>query len=166
MTERTREQRMTTALHEAGHAVVHLHFGLPVTEVSIVEAHDGCGAMIHPEALMADAPPRKRRAIARQLILGCYAGLHAERFADPDVDASHGTHDEAEAFELSRKYGVLPRRTSAIGDQEHMAYLGRLSEESRRLVNRRDAPIIVLASELLARGKMSGDECLAALPGF
>ena len=115
---------------------------------------------------MIDAPFRERRSIARQMILGCYAGLHAQRLVDPEPHPGHGMDDEGIAFKLSREYLVLPRYYSAIGDEEHRNYLGRLRNEAQRLVSRLRTPISVLAAELLKRRRMSGDQCKRVLSAY
>lgn len=163
---RSREQLLATAYHEAGHAVVNLHFRLPIEEVSIIRKGDRLGVMVHLRPEMLEVPRREYRTIARQIILGCYAGLHAQRLVDPEPHPDHGKDDVRDACQLSREYLVLPRRYSAIGDDEHMAFLERLNRQARNLVRQLRKPISVLAARLLKRRRMSGKECERALSAY
>jgi ATP-dependent Zn protease len=58
MTQRTTDPRRGTAYHEAGHVVVHLYLGLPLTEVTIAPnaEEDSLGHMDHPPPLRLDIP--------------------------------------------------------------------------------------------------------------
>lgn len=156
-TEASRERDASllgTAYHEAGHAVVSLYLGLPIYEVTIVKQGDANGSVTHPSPLMLDlgwAVGRERRKAARQMILGCYAGLHAERLLACDAPGFHGAADDENAFDLSREYRVTPRHCGFIGDEYHAAYLERLRKESGRLVRALRVPIEKLAKELMRR---------------
>ena len=152
-----------TAHHEAGHAVVHLHFGLPFYNVTIVPAEDGAlGRMLHPipsEIHVGErCMKRERRKTARQMILGCYAGLYAERLTLKGVPDSHATTDFAGALQLSMTYEVFPRNMDSVGDELHMKYLRKLRRESKRLVRELSLPIQLFAQRLLRRKTITGDE--------
>jgi ATP-dependent Zn protease len=148
-----------TAYHEAGHAVVDLALGLTVQKVSIVPDDASNGFCRGPSVQLYEASGRKeRRTVARAAIISCYAGLEAQRLVDPNPAEHHGDGDEDEAFELSRRWGVLPGRCDFIGDDRHQAYLDRLRTEARRLVKRQRAAVARLAAELLARRELEGAE--------
>jgi ATP-dependent Zn protease len=161
-TERPHVKRQGTAYHEAGHAVITIVLGLPVTDVTIqfAEEDNANGSMTHPSPLMFDVTTqRERRTIARSQIIACYAGYPAELLTDPDADAALSQGDEENAFDLSRQYAVLPRsHRGYVGDDVHVGYLGRLKAKARRLVQTHQAEIAVVAAALLERTSLSGDE--------
>jgi hypothetical protein len=157
-----------TAHHEAGHAVVHLHFGLPFDCVTIVPDEDGSsGHMLHPSPSQINVDERcmkrERRKMARQMILGCYAGLYAQRLTLKGVPDWDGACDFADALRLSMTYGVFPRYMDSIGDELHERYLRRLRRESKRLVRKLSLPIQFFAQHLLERKTMTGDEAEAVM---
>jgi hypothetical protein len=106
---------------------------------------------------------RERRMVARQLILGAYAGLAAHRLVQPDAPDSHGAIDQENAFWLSRTYGVQPRRLSLVGDTRHWEYLSRLQKEAHHLVLQLQVAIARLADELLSRTTLTGAEAEAVV---
>jgi hypothetical protein len=152
------------AFHEAGHAAVLIYFGLPIMNVTIVPSEEADGVCTSSTVMGIefgpDDGPRERRRIARQQILSCYAGLEAQRLVDGHAEPS--PVDEESAFELSRDYGVGPRG-GAIGDERHIASLGRLRGEARRLVRQLRPAIEVLAAELLRRSTLDGKEAARAV---
>jgi hypothetical protein len=103
---------------------------------------------------------RERKKAARQMILGCYAGLHAQRLVDPEAPDWHAQGDWEQARDLSIEYLVLPRRC-IVGDEHHMKFMAGLAAESRRLVRRLRRPIETLAEGLLKRKTMNENEVLA-----
>jgi ATP-dependent Zn protease len=118
--KRTPEQIRATAYHEAGHAVVHVAMGLVNNKVSIIPGKDYNGVCHAPNVLgYYETHKSKRRAIGRALIIGCYAGLHAQQLVDAAPEEYHGASDDSLALELSRTWGVLPRGCSYVGDDEH-----------------------------------------------
>jgi len=152
-----------TAFHEAGHAVVALYFGYLFDEVTILPSagHDSYGHITHAPPLLYDCRnAREQKTLARQMILSAYAGNPAERLIDPTAPDFHGAADDDGAFSLSCDYHVFPRRRSVgfVGDDIHMAYLGRLKREARRLVSMLRTPIEKLAETLLERTTLTGKE--------
>ena len=156
--KRTPQDLRATAYHEAGHAVANIAQGLTIDTVSIIPGKGYHGMCISPSVWEYDAAStRERRAIGRMIIIGCYAGMHAQRIVEPG--AKFGAEgDEHQAFQASRKWCVLPRYSS-VGDDAHLKYLGRLKRESRRLVNRHRDAIAALAKELLRKQEL--DEAAA-----
>lgn len=152
-------EKIATAYHEAGHAVVALAHGLTGFEVTIVPGEDSLGHYLHPGVLGYEIHGnRERRSLARDCILVSYAGMHAQRLVDPDADGSHGVGDESNAFDLSRDFEVLPRSLSRVGDEQHWRYLDRLKKEAGRVVQQNRAPIKALAEALLEKKTLSGEE--------
>src|SRR5262245_22568712 len=131
-----------TAYHEAGHAVVLAYFGLPTSEVSIVDDDENsAGHHLHPSIMGLDYALwegiRERRRDARRMAIGCYAGLEAQRPVDRSPHAFHGEDDDRNARSLLVDYGV---RATPL----------RLRAEARSLV-RRLTPYINLVAEALLR---------------
>lgn len=155
-----------TAHHEAGHAVILVVLGIPVTEVSIVDRGDAHGTCGHPSPYNMYASPRDIRRAARDCILVSYAGVPAQRLVDPNPHDRHGDDDDVSAYRVSREYQVFPRVMQYDGDDYHLAFLERLRRESARLVRRHAAAIRHLAKVLLDRKMMTGDEVEAALAAF
>ena len=155
----TRSKEIATAYPEAGHAILALVNGLTGIEVTIVPGEGTLGHYLHPRVHGYETQgSRERRRLARDCILVCYAGMHAQRLFDPDADESHGAIDENNAFNLSRDFGVLPRYCSYVGDSHHLQYLHRLRKEAGRLVRQNQAPIRALAEALLESKILSGEE--------
>jgi hypothetical protein len=155
--------RLATAYHEAGHAVVSFALELAVTTVSIRGGDEYHGVCLKPNVLHYNTSSRQeRRRIARDMIVSAYAGMHAQRLVDPDPPEHHGDSDDAEAFDLSRQWDVLPRGCGCVGDDRHLAYLDRLRAEAGRLAMRHRGPIEALAGALLLRTELSGEEAKAA----
>jgi hypothetical protein len=98
-------------------------------------------------------------------VIGCYAGLEAERLFDPGAPEHHGSGDRAVAFEQSFVWEVYPRRLGRVGDEAHHAYLRGLRAEACRLVRRHRRAIEALAEELLSLGQMDGERAEAFLDG-
>jgi len=152
-----------TAFHEAGHAVVALYFGYLFHEVSILPSaeHDSYGHVTHAPPLLYDCRnAREQKTLARQMILSAYAGLPSQRLVQPAAPDFYGDADDDNALSLSCDYHVFPRRRSVgfIGDGMHVAYLGRLKREARRLVSMLRTPIEKLAEALLDRTTLTGKE--------
>ena len=151
------------AFHEAGHAAVLWHFGLPTTLVNIVPGTYARGQHTHPPPLMLESAStvRERRQVARQMILSTYAGMSAQRLVEPSSSSWHEEDDDQGAFELSMEYGVLPRGCGFVGDEEHTRYLNGLRREAARLVKRLSREIEALAEELMRKKKMTGAQVAA-----
>jgi ATP-dependent Zn protease len=146
-----------TAYHEAGHAVVQLYLGLPIVDVTIVPDRDegSLGHMTHPPPLRLDIPATRlaRRQAARDMMIGCYAGVAAQQLVDPSPAPFHGEDDSASASWLAREYGV---RTDPV----------RLRREARRLVRQLSRYIDCLATALLKRPTLTEDEVKQLLRGM
>jgi hypothetical protein len=149
MTENAPSTRRATAYHEAGHAVIHAHFGIPTSEVSIVGDGDenSAGHHLHPSILGLDYAPwegiRERRRDARGMAIGCYAGLEAQRLVDPSPQPFHGETDDRKARSLLVDYGV---RATPV----------RLRAEASSLVRRLTPYINLVAEALLRQSVLSG----------
>jgi ATP-dependent Zn protease len=155
--ERSLKELRATAYHEAGHAVITIVQGLTLKKVSIVPGEDYNGLSVEPAVAGYDfSNAREARSIARMLIIGCYAGMPAERLVDPDAPDSHGEDDEDNAFRLSREHQVLPRYCSIVGDEYHWKYLDKLRAEARRLVKKHRRAIAKVADELLQEQELDG----------
>ena len=145
----TREQ---TAYHEAGHCIAALTQQLRFDHVTIKKDKDSRGSIVHPNVLGYEhSGQRERRSIARACIIVSYAGLEAEKLFNPAANESLSGDDCANAFSVSREYGVTPRHCDYIGDDAHVAYLHRLRSEARRLVQRNWWAVKALARALLQR---------------
>ena len=165
---RTPAALLATAYHEAGHVVVAAHFGLPITDVTIVPSGDALGKATHPSPLMLDleGTAAARRRAAREMIVAAYAGLAAQRLVEPQAPDFHGSADEENAMCLSQKYAVLPRNCGFVGDEAHEAYLEKLRGEAKRLVRRLRMAIDALARELLGRKTIPGGEAVSIADRF
>jgi len=150
-------KRLGTAYHEAGHAVADTVLGLHVTNVEIVRRKDTLGRSSSLGILRYEGGSRReQRSIARDAIISAYAGVEAQRLVEtPEVYADDA--DRNNAFWLSRTYCVMPRNCSYVGDDSHVAYLERLRTEAKRLVRREWTKIEAVATELLAKRKLTGD---------
>jgi ATP-dependent Zn protease len=156
---RTPERRLATAYHEAGHAVVHALLGLTNHKVSIRPEGADDGQCLTPSVPQCTARTwREQRSIARKQIVGCYAGLYAERLVDPYAPDWRGREDEDNARFLSRTFEVFPRNFSYVGDSEHLRFLDKLRAESRRLVHQYREAIAAVAEQLLRKKELDGEE--------
>jgi hypothetical protein len=154
-----------TAYHEAGHAVVHLYFGLPIAKVSIVAAKDAPGHVAHPDPLMLECGVYEEtglvKQVARQMIIGAYAGIEAQRLVQPCAQEGHAESDFDMAFTLSQEFGVFPRHMSQVGDELHLNYLDRLRQRARGLVRGRlRGAIEALAAALVDQSTLSQEQAV------
>ena len=142
-----------TAYHEAGHCIAALTQQLRFDHVTIKEEiRILAGSIVHPNVLGYEhSGQRERRSIARACIIVSDAGLEAEKLFNPAANESLSGDDCANAFSVSREYGVTPRHCDYIGDDAHVAYLHRLRSEARRLVQRNGWAVKVLARAPLQR---------------
>ena len=131
---------------------------LACNAVSIVRDGDALGHLYSPPVLGYEGSSRReRRAIARDSIIGCYAGMQAERIYDKNAKDSGG-YDDRTAFELSCDYAVTPRRGSRnVDDEQNLAYLETLRTKSRKLVKRHWPVVQALAAELLKRKRLDAE---------
>lgn len=152
---RTLAQVKATAHHEAGHAVAMIVQDLGFDSVTIMPEGTSLGSILHPNVLMYDIPSNRnaQRALTRQLIIACYAGIPAQSLVDPSPEEFHGDGDEQNAFELSREWGVVPKRCS-VGDDAHIGHLEKLRGEAKRLVRRHETVIHALTAVLLKEKTM------------
>jgi hypothetical protein len=138
---------------------VSLALGLTITKVSIVPAADYTGVCQKPGLYGYHISDRRdARAVARALIVSCYAGLHAQRLVDPAAPEHHGDSDEDDAFYYSKEWEVFPRWFGHVGDEHHRAYLDRLRAEAGRHVRRQRKAIEELAAALLDRKELTRAE--------
>jgi hypothetical protein len=130
---------------------VHAYFGLPTSEVSIVadEEDDSLGHHLHPSILGLHYAPwegiREQRRDARNIAVGYFAGLEAQRLVDPSPLPFHGERDEHNARSILFEYVVRASPT-------------RLRAEARSLVRRLTPYIERVAAELLRKSVLSGAE--------
>jgi hypothetical protein len=151
--------KRATAMHEAGHAVIHVFFELRgINSVTINEDGDTCGCLSHqPPLYYANEGRKVLKQVARQMIVCLYAGIIAERIYDPEAPDFHAEHDEVEARALPRDYELRIPGCSFVGDDAYDRFLERQRGEARKLVIRFERVIVALAEELLKCGSMSGD---------
>lgn len=153
-----------TAYHEAGHVIAHFVQGLTIDNVSIVAADDYFGICYSPPPMLYETTgARERRQVARASIVASYAGYEAEQMLNPNAPDYHGRDDYENAFELSREFGVLPRRCSFVGDEFHMAYLRRLQGEARSLVRKNWDKVQAIAQALIKNNSLSREEAESIL---
>lgn len=90
-------------MHEAGHAVIHVYFGLDITYVTINAEGDVAGGVAHPSPLMYTHYGRRVvKQVVRETIIALYAGLFAQRIYDSEAPDFHAANDEDEAWHLPR----------------------------------------------------------------
>jgi ATP-dependent Zn protease len=148
--KRTPQELRATAYHEAGHAVAAIAQGLTIHKVSIVPGVGYYGVCFSLSVLhYVFRSQKERREIAEGIIIGCYAGLPAQQLVDPNPKKYHGRQDEDNAYDVSRRWEVLPRNCRQVNDDAHKKYLDRLRNKARQLVNEQRNAIAALAEELL-----------------
>ncbi|HEY5911329.1 MAG TPA: hypothetical protein VJA21_12070 [Verrucomicrobiae bacterium] len=125
--------------------------------MSINAEGDVTGYVAHaPPLFYAHHGRRVVKQSARQMVVGLYAGLIAERLYDPEAPDYHGENDEAEAWNLPREFSIRIPGCAFVGDEVYDQYLERQRQEARRLVFTLRSVIEALADELLKRRSMSG----------
>ena len=158
MARRSSHQIMKIAFHEAGHAIALVVQGQVVNRASIVPEKGSLGRVWHPSVYhYFVGTAREQRAIARELILVSYAGWAAEVRFDPTAEELGNDSDNEAAFDLSRDYGLFPRRIEFVGDDYHHEYLDRLRKESARLIRKHWQAVVRVGEELYKRKRLAGD---------
>ena len=157
---KTARQRRVAAYHEAGHVVADVCQGLHVVGVTIVPNSTSLAHVSTPGILGYNTQGDKtvRRSLGRAQIVALYAGAAAVRVHDPDEPWVGREKDDKEAFELSRKYNVLPRNMAYVGDASHWEYLGKLERKAEKLVRSNWLAVEALAQALLERNTLTGEE--------
>jgi hypothetical protein len=147
--------RPSTAHHEAGHAVIAIHLGLPIGPISIKDDGESFGRMAHPTILGidfgSDHTRRARVVTARDQITMAFAGFEAERRFDRNAQEVHSAQDAEDARELAHQWGISDRS------------LARLRGKARRLVEEQNRTIVEFASMLMERVEMTGPEAEAEI---
>ena len=116
-----------TAYHEAGHCVAIVEQRLPFEYVTIKSDKDVFGEILYQGVSQIEhSTKRERKSIARGHIIAAYGGFEAEKLFNRAADESLSADDDQNAMQLSREFGVMPRRCSHVGDDAHLAYLQRL----------------------------------------
>lgn len=144
-------------MHEAGHAIIHVYFGLSINSITIIADGDVAGSVAHPSPLLYTHHGRRVvKQVVREIVIALYAGLLAQRIYDPEAPDFHADNDEDEAWRLPREYAIHIPGCSFVGDDAYDRYLQQRRNESRKLVFRLRPVIEALAEELLKRGTMQG----------
>jgi ATP-dependent Zn protease len=153
-----------TAIHEAGHAVVALHFGHVIHTITIKRDGDILGSVTGPGLWGYEGGAGERKSIAKEQVIHSYAGLEAERLFFPEADADNAHNDELQAFDLLRV--CPPRGCRIIGDEAYLARLEALRREARRLVKRFRPQLEIVADALMERETLSGEQLAELLGGW
>jgi hypothetical protein len=154
---RVRPNRWSNAIHEAGHAVIGLLVGEQIAEVTIEPGEDEalsgyCLRSHYGETLVGE-------------ILSLMAGWAAEVEILGEYTVGSDETDRNTIAKLvagGRKCGlIVPANFS--GEDPEPTYEARLEARARRLCRRHAEAITAVAKELLARGRLMGDEIAAIL---
>lgn len=156
--------RVHAAYHEAGHAVVALHFGLEVYSIELINlaGSQRRGKVEYEDPLAGidvnragEAAVRKRIEI--EIMVG-WAGPCADENCDADgFDRTYVSHDE----ELIAR--VLEQVCNARCQDNLLERLPKLKAAAAYLVNKEWARIATLAEALLRQGRLDGDGIHRAL---
>ena len=153
--------RRATAYHEAGHAAVHHHFGHQIELISI-QPDPESGSLGHARSSLFNfygINRRDLRRVVREHVIASYAGFEAEVRVSPyaDREVSAGV-DESIAFNLPREFEVFPRGCSQVGDDGYWRWLEQRRKDARRLVRSIWPSIEIVASALLEKETLTGDQ--------
>lgn len=147
-----------TAHHEAGHAVVAFLLGFRVTSATIVPGSDYAGMVVYRPRGKVDlkSATAVMRIKAEDWIISILAGDIAQRRYDPRSSRHwHGTADRSHATDIA---------LSLCGSGESAtAYLAWLSIRTKDMVHGRWPIVEKIATLLLERKTISGDELRAAI---
>lgn len=157
--ESNQTKPISTAYHEAGHAVAATILGLTFTSVTIEPDEDSLGNCIHPSVFGYEYRGiRERKKIVRECIIVSYAGLQAEKIFNPKAEEWRSGEDKDSAFNLSREFCVLPKGCSCVGDEAHIEFLGKLQREARHLIRQHWSFVSTVAEALLNAKTLTGDQ--------
>jgi len=161
-------ESLSTAFHEAGHAVVAVVLCMPFKLLSIKPDKDFLGKLRHwsPCANPGIQSVKDINRHARNSIMVAFAGLPAERLFNPNANEAAALTDEENVLHISKEYGVLPRYFEYFGDEYHLRYLERLRKQAKKLVVEHSCKVELLAKELQRRIEMTQDEVLSFLDPF
>lgn len=125
-----------TAMHEAGHAVAAVRYGLLLSEVTIKRIEHEHGATLGHATTEESTDPDEE-------VVGLYCGLAAERLADPSASEEGGAWDDYEKADA-----LLPSCSHTKAELEASA---------AEFVQRERAAVDALADALIERETISGD---------
>jgi hypothetical protein len=151
--KRTPPDRLATAYHEAGHAVIAYELGIPLQSVTIVPSEDAHGVVRHQDPLRGvrldiDGSDRARLRTERAIMI-CFAGpLAQQRHRANSWRGYHGQSD----FDLAADLAI---RICGSGE-EATAFLKWLQLKTKHKVRRSWLKIDQLAQVLLKQGTVTG----------
>ena len=159
------ETDRSTAVHEAGHAVIARVLGLPCGKVTIIgDDERELGHAIVADPIRSwergDGP---RRPLIEKSCIALYSGAQAAHIILGDKDQD----DELDCYKatsLLKLVGV--RHARFVGDDTWERFEQRLRQRARALVVRHRSKILRVADALITRRTLTGEEVNALIEGW
>ena len=160
------DRKLETAVHEAGHAVVARALGIRAGETTILPSTDqflGHSDFDDPRFCWR-IDDSNREADANNFAIALYAGAEAERLLLSKNEEFGDSIDRQIAINCLAWAGSV-RGASLVGDKWFDRHEANLRKKAAGLISRHRADIERLATALLERETLSGEEVDALLAG-
>lgn len=154
--------RISTAFHEAGHAVIGRKLGLACGEVTIVPDEESLGGAIIENPLGGwERGDGSRRALVEAFCIALFAGAEAERLVNPGEILVGDGMDRERITGALKEIGISG--AAFVGDDTWERYEGRLQRRGRELVKLHRIEIERVASALVDRNTLTAHEISSML---
>lgn len=173
--KRKEEEKKLTAYHESGHALLGLIFNQDVTKVTIVPSTSGAGGVTFFNQQKLGMYSKEE---LRQEVMVIYAGRCAEQMlVGEDKITTGASNDITQASNIIKsmitqygmsEYGLLDLSVMDIDNKEVVTLASKTSkqlyQEALTLMNEHKDDLELLATTLLEKETMTGEEIKALIP--
>jgi ATP-dependent Zn protease len=150
--------KLKTAYHEAGHAIVAHFTGCPIESVSIIDDDESLGRCITPlpEGFQPDDQEDGSMEVLESHLAVCLAGAAAREILTGETVELMG-NDLDGAIKLMGSLGGNSEQMNAAADEAQ--------RRAKSILEREWAAVEALVGALLERGELDGEQTVAVIEG-